>query len=131
MRERRGLFGGVAVVVLEHGGIGLEEEPDGRGADSLADHLRAHAGFQRAGRVRVAQIVEGDPREPCGCGEAVESLSDGVRMRWPAVLEGKYVVAWVIVGAEEFSLAILPVAPSAEHGESGPINRYRLVGVMG
>jgi hypothetical protein len=47
-------------------------------------------------------------------------------MRWPAVLEGEYMVAWVIVGAEEFSLNVLPVAPSAERGEGGPINRDRL-----
>jgi hypothetical protein len=52
-------------------------------------------------------------------------------MRWAAVLEGEYVVAWVVVGAEEFSLAILPVAQSAQRSEGGLINRYRLIGVMG
>jgi hypothetical protein len=52
-------------------------------------------------------------------------------MWWAAVVEGEYVVAWVVVGAEEFSLAILPVAQSAQRSEGGLINRYRLIGVMG
>jgi hypothetical protein len=37
----------------------------------------------------------------------------GVRVRWTAVLEGEHVVARVIVGAEELSLAVLSLAPSA------------------
>src|SRR4030088_1926848 len=41
---------------LSHVGVGLEEEPDVRVPDTFADHLRTHTGFQRAGRVRVAQI---------------------------------------------------------------------------
>jgi hypothetical protein len=73
--ERRGLLGRLPVVIRDHVGVGLEEEPDVRVADSLAENLRADTGFQRAGGIRVAQIVEGDPGEPSGGGEAIESLS--------------------------------------------------------
>ena len=62
--ERRGLLGRLSVVVRDYAGVGLEEEPNVRVADSLAENLRVDTGFQRAGRIRVAQIVEGDPREP-------------------------------------------------------------------
>ena len=55
--ERRGLLGRLTVVVRDHVGVGLQEEPNVRVADSLAENLRADAGFQRAGRIRVAQIV--------------------------------------------------------------------------
>jgi hypothetical protein len=91
------LLCGVSVIVSEDMCIGLQEESDVGVPDSLAEYLRAYAGFQRAGRVRVAQIVEGDAREPRGGGEAVESLPDRVGMRWSAVLKGEHVVAWVIV----------------------------------
>jgi hypothetical protein len=48
-------------------------------------------------------------------------------MWWAAVVEGEYVVAWVVVGAEEYSLAILPVAPcAAQRGWSDQlISSYR------
>jgi len=55
--------------------------------------------------------MEGDAREPSGCSEAVESLSDRVRMRWAAVLEGEHVVATVVVSTEEVALAVLDPAP--------------------
>jgi hypothetical protein len=41
----------------------------------------------------------------------------GVRMRWATVLEGEHVVAGVIGGAEQFSLAVLALAQSAERCE--------------
>jgi hypothetical protein len=56
-KERRGLLGRLPVVVRDHVGVGLQEEPNVRVADSLADNLRADTGFERAGRIRVAQIV--------------------------------------------------------------------------
>ena len=56
-QEGGGLLRGVAVVTLDHVGVGLEEEPNVRVADPLADHLRADAGFERAGRVGMPQIV--------------------------------------------------------------------------
>jgi hypothetical protein len=120
-----------ARAILDHVGVGLEEEPDVRVPDSLAEYLRTHTGVQRAGRVGVPQIVERDARSPRGHGEAVESLPDRVRMWWAAVLEGEHVVAGVIVGAEELALAVLTLAPSAQRRDGGPVNRYRLVGVMG
>ena len=58
------LLRGVAVIVSQNVRIGLQEESNIGVADPLADHLRADAGFERAGRVGVPQIVEGDPREP-------------------------------------------------------------------
>lgn len=49
-----------------------------------------------------------------------------------AVLEGEHVVAGgVIVGAEELALAVLMLAPSAQCRDGGPIDRYRLVGILG
>ena len=52
-------------------------------------------------------------------------------MRRSAVLEGEHVVAGVIVGAVERALAVLQLAPCAQRGHCDPVNRYRLVGVMG
>jgi hypothetical protein len=99
------LLGGVSVIVSQNMRIGLQEESNIGVADPLADHLRAYAGFERTGRVGVAQIVEGDPRESCSCREAIETLSDGVGVRWAAVLKGEDIVAKVVVGAEELSLS--------------------------
>jgi len=55
-------LGGVSVIVSYDMRIGLQEESNIGVADPLADHLRDDAGFERAGRVGVPQIVEGDPR---------------------------------------------------------------------
>ncbi|WP_264021698.1 hypothetical protein [Mycolicibacterium pyrenivorans] len=52
-------------------------------------------------------------------------------MWWAPVLEGEHVVAGVIVGAEELALAVLMLAPSAQCRDGGPIDRYRLVGILG
>src|SRR4051812_22053608 len=107
------LLRGVAVIVSQNVRIGLQEESNIGVADSLADDLRTNTGFERAGRVGVPQIVEGDPREPRSGGESVESLPDRVGMRRAAVLESEHVVAWVIVGAVEVSFFVLHLAPSA------------------
>src|ERR1700744_6223879 len=64
-------------------GVSLEKEPDVCVADSLADHLGAHAGLEGTGGVRVAQVVECDPRQPSCRREAVEALSNRVRL-WRA-----------------------------------------------
>ena len=111
--------------------VGLQEEANVRVPDSLTEHLRADNGVERARGVRVTQIMEGDPREPRGRGEAVETLPDGVRVSWAPVLEGEHVVAGVIIGAEELALAVLTLAPSAQRRDGGPIDRYRLVGILG
>jgi hypothetical protein len=107
------LLGGVSVIVSQNMRIGLQEESNIGVADPLADHLRAYAGFERTGRVGVAQIVEGDPRESCSCREAIETLSDRVGVRWAAVLKGEDVVAGVVVGAEELSRGSGPRASCA------------------
>jgi hypothetical protein len=73
--------------------------------------------------------VEGDSREPGGCCQAVEPLSDRVGVRWTADPEGEHVVAWVIGGTEQFPFAVVPLAPSAQRGKGGPVNRYRFVGL--
>ena len=111
-KEGRRLFCGVAVIVSKDMGVGLQKEADVGVADPLADHLRADAGFERTGGVGVAQIVEGDPRESCGRCETIEALSDCVGMRWPPVLEGEYIVAWVVGGAKEVAFAVLNLAPA-------------------
>ena len=51
------LLGGVAVIVSQNVRIGLQEESNIGVADPLADHLRADAGFERAGRVGVPQVM--------------------------------------------------------------------------
>ena len=51
------LLRGFAVIVSQNVRIGLQEESNIGVADPLADHLRADAGFERAGRVGVPQIV--------------------------------------------------------------------------
>jgi hypothetical protein len=82
-------------------------------ADSVTDHLRAHTGFERARGVRVPKIVEGDPGESDGRGEAIETLPNGVGVRWATVLEGEDVVARVIVAAKELTIAVLDAPPGA------------------
>jgi hypothetical protein len=39
-------------------------------------------------------------------------LSDCVGVRWPPVLEGEYIAAWVVGGAEEVAFAVLNLAPA-------------------
>ena len=57
--------------------------------------------------------MERDPRQSRSCREAVETLSDRVRVRRPAILEGEDVVSGVIVGAEELTLAVLDLVRPA------------------
>jgi hypothetical protein len=35
----------------------------------------------------------------------------------------------VIGGTKQFPFVVLPLAPSAQRGKGGPVDRYRLVGV--
>ena len=62
---------------------------------------------------RPGPTQQGDPREPRSCCETIETLSNRVRMRWPAVLEGEHIVAVVVVASEELALAVLDHAPAA------------------
>ena len=64
-QERCGLLSGLAVVLLQDVRVGLQEEADVGMADAVTDHFRVHTGLQRRRSVRVTEIVEGDPREPC------------------------------------------------------------------
>ena len=52
-QERGRLLGGVSVIGSEDIGIGLPEGAHVGVPDSLAEDLRTHPGFQRAGRVGV------------------------------------------------------------------------------
>ena len=47
------------VIGSENVRVGLQEEPNVGVPDPLTDHLRAYAGVERAGGVRVAQIMGG------------------------------------------------------------------------
>ena len=106
------MFRSVSVIVSQDMGVCLQKEGDVGVADPLADHLRVDAGFECTGGVGVPQIVEGDSRESCGRRETIEALSDGVGVRWAAVLEGEDIVAGVVGGPEEGALAVLNLAPA-------------------
>lgn len=93
--------------------VGLQEEADVGVADSVTNHLRTHTGLERARGVGVPKIVEGDPGESGRRGEAMETLPDGIGVRWATVLEGEDVVARVIVATKELTIAVLDAPPGA------------------
>ena len=91
----------------------------------------------------VGIIVEGDPRESCGCRETIETLSDGVGVRWAAVSKhhrpiGQHlapIMARHERGPREGSRELTgepgpggqkPQASTTREGHhAGPITRYR------
>src|SRR6185312_1897907 len=50
-------------------------------------------------------------------------------MRWSAVLVGEHVIAGVVSVLEEFVLAILELAPTAQRGDRGAVDRDGLISV--
>ncbi len=97
--------------------VGLQEEANIRMADAVADHLGVYSGFERTRGVGVPQIVERDPRWSRRCRETVETLPDGVRVWWAAILEREDVVTGVVVAAESVAIPVLAVTPGAEGGD--------------
>jgi hypothetical protein len=57
--------------------------------------------------------MKGNARQCGGCGKTVETLSDRVGVRRPAVREGEHIVAGTVVAAEDLALAVLDLAPPA------------------
>ena len=55
-------------------------------------------------------------------GEALEALPSRVGVRGPAIVEGKYIVAGLVVAAEELALAVLNLAPSTQGRDGGRID---------
>ncbi len=103
-------------------GIGLQEEADVGMVDAVTDDLRAHTGLQGNCCIRVPKVVERDPWEARGCRESVEALPDRVWVRWAPVLEGKHVVARVVIGAVELTLAVLNLSLVSQSGHGGSVD---------
>jgi hypothetical protein len=126
-QELSRLLSGLSVIVLEHMGVGLQEEPHICVPDALAHNLGTDASLQSSGRVRVPKIVEGDSFEAGGGRQAVEPLADGIGVRGSAVLEREDVVPGVIVRPEECPLFILKIPPLLKCRSSSSVDRDGLI----
>jgi hypothetical protein len=113
MRNEAACSGGVTVVVSEDVCVDLKEAADVGVADSITHDLRADPCLERTRGVGVPKVVEGDPGEAGGRGEAVETLPDGVGVRWTTVLKGEHITPGVIVATKDLALAVLDGPPGA------------------
>src|SRR5271156_4367986 len=96
----------------------------------LAQNRQASPGTRQLRPAACCENFLSCYRESCSRRETIETLSDGVGVRRAAVLQGEDIVAGVIVGADELTLAVLCHAPVAQRCNCGPIDRDRLVGVL-
>ena len=70
---------GLALLTRHHMTVRVEREADRRMTEPFAHHLRVDAGSEKMRRVRVAKVVQADPRDARRLDQPVERLADAVR----------------------------------------------------
>lgn len=94
MEEARHALCRLAVVSGRTVAVDLRSDIDVGVAEPVAEEFQVDAGVERERGIRVANVVEPDPRDASSVGKPVEHPGDGLWVRCPAILNNKGDYVW-------------------------------------